>query len=162
MLYTQNTLPEAIRQRSVAVLNRHLAAALDLHAQIKMAHWNVRGATFIAVHELLDRTAEEVLAMTDTLAERAAALGGTAQGTLQTAVERSFLVPYPHQVAPAAEHLFAVASALAAFGQSVRDAIDTTADDNDANTSDLFTGLSRQVDQSLWLVEAHREPGLNG
>jgi starvation-inducible DNA-binding protein len=158
---THNTLPEPIRLQSVALLNLHLAAALDLHAQIKMAHWNVRGADFIAVHKLLDKIAGEVLETIDTLAERTAALGGTAQGTLQTAVQRSFLVPYPHQIAPVAEHLFAVASALAAFGQSVREAIDTAADFKDANTADLFTGLSRQIDQNLWLVEAHREPGKN-
>ena len=52
MYRTANTLPEQIRSRSVALLNRHLAAAIDLHAQVKQAHWNVRGSTFIAIHEV--------------------------------------------------------------------------------------------------------------
>jgi len=34
------------------VLNRQLAGAIDLHARIKQADWNVRGPTFIAIHEL--------------------------------------------------------------------------------------------------------------
>ena len=55
MYKTANTLPEEIRSRSVTLLNRHLAAAIDLHAQIKQAHWNVRGPTFIAIHELFDK-----------------------------------------------------------------------------------------------------------
>ena len=38
MYKTANTLPEQIRSRSVTLLNRHLAAAIDLHAQIKQAH----------------------------------------------------------------------------------------------------------------------------
>jgi hypothetical protein len=49
MYKTANTLPEQIRSRSVALLNRHLASAIDLHAQVKQAHWNVRGPTFIRI-----------------------------------------------------------------------------------------------------------------
>jgi starvation-inducible DNA-binding protein len=161
MQQTHNTLHEAIRGQSVELLNLHLAAAIDLHAQIKMAHWNVRGHNFIAIHMLFDTVAGEVLEMTDTLAERAAALGGTAHGTVQTAVQRSFLVPYPHGIAPVDDHVFAVASSLAAFGQSARMAIDTAADFKDADTADLFTAISRQIDQSLWMIEAHREPMAN-
>jgi starvation-inducible DNA-binding protein len=95
MHHTHNTLSENIRAKSVELLNKHLAAAIDLHGQVKQAHWNVRGPAFIAVHELFDRVAGTVEDYSDTLAERAAALGGTAQGTVQVAAERSFLVPTP-------------------------------------------------------------------
>ena len=54
MQKTANTLSKNIRAKSVAVLNRHLAAAIDLHAQVKQAHWNVRGPTFIGIHKLFD------------------------------------------------------------------------------------------------------------
>ncbi len=47
--------PNKIRVQSVELLNLHLAAAIDLHAQMKQAHWNVRGPGFIAIHELFDR-----------------------------------------------------------------------------------------------------------
>jgi hypothetical protein len=33
MYRTANTLPEQNRSRSIALLNRHLAAAIDLHAR---------------------------------------------------------------------------------------------------------------------------------
>ena len=84
-----NTLPEQIRSRSVALLNRHLAAAIDLHAQVKQAHWNVRGPTFIAIHELFDKVADVVEEYSDKLAERAGTLGGAAEGTVQTAAQKS-------------------------------------------------------------------------
>ncbi len=155
---THNTLSETIRIQSVDLMNLHLAAALDLHGQIKQAHWNVRGAGFIAVHELFDTIAGQVLAMSDLLAERTGALGGTAQGTIQTAAATSFLVPYPHGIASVREHLFAVASSLAAFGQSARDAIDKASAFPDADTTDLFTNISREIDQALWFIEAHQEP----
>ncbi len=51
MQHTHNTLSENIRAKSVELLNKHLAAAIDLHGQVKQAHWNVRGPAFIAVHE---------------------------------------------------------------------------------------------------------------
>jgi len=91
MYKTANTLPEQIRSRSVALLNRHLAAAIDLHAQVKQAHWNVRGPTFITIHELFDKIADVVEEYSDKIAERAGTLGGTAEGTVQIAAERSFL-----------------------------------------------------------------------
>jgi len=37
----------------------------------------------------------------------------------------------------------------------VRKAIDETGKAGDADTSDLFTGISRNADKSLWLLEAH-------
>ncbi len=155
---THNTLSENIRSRSVEVLNHHLAASIDLHAQMKQAHWNVRGPGFIAIHELFDRIAKEVEDCSDQIAERAGGLGGTAYGTIQTAAERSFLVPYPLGIADEHKHLFAVAGTLAAFGQSVRDAAGETAGFGDIDTADLLTEISRGIDRQIWFVESHVTP----
>jgi len=139
----------------VELLNKHLAAAIDLHGQAKQAHWNVRGPAFIAVHELFDKVADTVEDYSDTLAERAASLGGTAQGTVHVAAEHSFLVPYALGVADEKEHAFALSAALAAFGQSARQAIGEASAYGDADTADLFTEVSRDIDRRLWLVESH-------
>lgn len=158
MHQTRNTLSEGVRAQSIELLNRHLAAAIDLHAQMKQAHWNVRGPAFIAVHELFDKVSGEAEKFSDLIAERAGALGGTAQGTVQTAAERSFLVPYPLGIADESQHIFAVSGALAAFGQSVHEAIDKAAELDDVTTADLFTEISRGVDLQLWFVESHVAP----
>ena len=155
---THNTLSQNIRAQSIELLNKHLAAAIDLHAQVKQAHWNVRGPGFIAVHELFDKVSTEVENYSDQLAERAGGLGGVAQGGVQLAAERSFLVPYTVGVADTQEHIFAVSGTLAAFGQSVRESIDLAAGFGDADTADLFTEISRGIDQQLWFVESHAAP----
>jgi starvation-inducible DNA-binding protein len=155
MYRTSNTLSENIRSKAVELLNRHLAAAIDLHAQVKQAHWNVRGPAFIAIHELFDKVGDLVEGYSDTIAERAAALGGTAEGTVHVAVERSFLEPYKLGVADEKAHLTAVTAALATFGASARKAIDEAAAFGDQDTSDVFTEVSRGVDKQLWLVESH-------
>lgn len=152
---THNTLSENIRTQSVDNLNRHLCAAIDLHAQVKQAHWNVRGPGFLAIHKLFDKVSEEVEEYSDQLAERARNLGGTANGTVQIAATRSFLNGYPLGVADVQEHVFAVAAALAAFGQSVHKAIAVTDASGDATTADLFTEISRGIDQQIWFVESH-------
>ncbi len=155
---THNTLAEAIRAQSIELLNKHLAAAIDLHAQVKQAHWNVRGPGFIAIHELFDKVSEAVEDFSDQLAERAGGLGGTAHGTVQVAAERSFLIPYPHGIADEKQHVFAVAGSLAAFGQSAREAIGQATKFGDVDTADLFTEVSRGIDQQLWFVESHLAP----
>lgn len=64
---THNTLALLVREQSTVILNRHLAAALDLQAQFKQAHWNVRGPDFFALHGLFDKLAREVADNADQL-----------------------------------------------------------------------------------------------
>jgi starvation-inducible DNA-binding protein len=155
---THNVLSENIRTQTPEILNRRLAAAVDLHGQLKQTHWNVRGPTFIGVRELFDKVAGEAESYFDLLAERAAGLGAVAEGTVQVAAERSFLVPYSLRIADETEHIFAIAATLAAFGQSAREAIGQSVTIGDADTADLFTENSRCIDHQLWLVESHAVP----
>jgi starvation-inducible DNA-binding protein len=155
---THNTLSEDIRAQSIELLNKHLAAAIDLHAQVKQAHWNVRGPGFFAIHGLFDKVSASVETYSDLIAERAAGLGGVARGTVRVAAEHSFLLPYPLDIADERQHIFAVCGAMAAFGESVREAVAHAAAFGDAGTADLFTEVSRGVDQQLWLAESHLPP----
>jgi starvation-inducible DNA-binding protein len=155
---THNTLPQETRTQAVELLNKHLAAAIDLHGQLKQAHWNVRGPGFIAIHELFDRIAADVEAYSDLIAERAGGLGGVARGTVQIAATDSYLIRYPLEIADVPKHTFAVSAALSAFGQATRFAIAAAQAFDDADTADLFTQISRGVDRHLWFVESHSVP----
>lgn len=152
---TRNNLAVRTRSKVTDILNARLADALDLEAQTKQAHWNVKGPNFIALHELFDKVHGSVEGHVDTIAERIVALGGTAQGTVAAVAKASSLPAYPLQITRGHEHLEALAGALAAFGAAVRKAIDETGKLGDAGTADLFTGVSRDIDQQLWFVEAH-------
>jgi len=152
---TQNDLPERVRADAVALLNQQLADALDLHLQAKQAHWNVKGPSFIALHELFDQVEEELEEHADDIAERAVALGGTALGTARSAAKASRLPEYPLHIYAGNDHVAALSAALARFGKTSRAAIDAAASLGDADTADLFTGVSRGVDKLLWKVEAH-------
>jgi starvation-inducible DNA-binding protein len=138
MMVTRNKLSENVRGKSAAFLNWHLAAAIDLHAQVKQAHWNVRGSQFIGLHELFDSIASDVEDWSDLLAERAGALGSAADGTIQTATERSHLPRYPLALAGDKAHVAALSDVLAAFGGEARSAIDEAAASGDPVTSDVY------------------------
>jgi starvation-inducible DNA-binding protein len=157
MRRTRNDLPAAVRSKMAELLNARLADAIDLHLQTRQAHWNVRGPSFIALHELFDKLAGEVSTYIDDLAERTTALGGVAEGTMPVVAKRSTLKAYPLDIVSGSDHIDALANAYAAFGTAMRAAIDEAGKVGDADTSDLFTGISRGVDKALWLIEAHGE-----
>src|SRR5690349_15712502 len=124
MYPTKNDLPEATRRRMIELCNARLADAIDLQTQTKQAHWNVKGPQFIALHELFDKVNQDVEDYVDLLAERAVQLGGPADGTARSIAKRTTLPEYPLQIGSGRQHADALSSALAAFGKSIRAAID--------------------------------------
>jgi len=133
-----------------------LGDAIDLQTQTKQAHWNVKGPSFIALHELFDKINEDVEDYVDDIAERALQLGGVAEGTARMAAKRSSHNEYPANAADGRSHVEALSTVLADFGKSVRKAI-TDSNDLGDDTDDLFTEISRGVDKWLWFVEAHQQ-----
>jgi starvation-inducible DNA-binding protein len=155
MYKTKIDLSEKTRRNVIVILNDRLADAIDLQSQVKQAHWNVKGPHFIALHELFDKISDLVLEQIDEIAERVTSLGGTAEGTVAVAAKRSKLKNYPLSITAGKDHLFYLSTQLSVYGKAVRAAIDDTAKLGDADSADLFTGISREVDKYLWFLEAH-------
>jgi starvation-inducible DNA-binding protein len=154
---TKNDLPQKTRAKVVAILGDRLADATDVMLATKQAHWNVKGPTFIALHELFDRINEASEEWVDLVAERILQLGGTAEGTVQATAARTSMEPYPTDIVTGADHVEALSSMLAALGRKVRRAIDQTDKLGDQDTADIFTEISRSVDKYTWFVEAHAQ-----
>ena len=157
MYKTKNDLPKPKRAKLVALLNARLADCIDLQTQAKQAHWNVKGPSFIALHELFDKVNEDVEDYVDEIAERAVQLGGVAEGTARIAAKRSSLPEYPSNLSNGRDHVEALSTAIAEFGRLVRKAIDESNELSDADTADLFTEISRGTDKWLWFIEAHNQ-----
>jgi starvation-inducible DNA-binding protein len=71
------------------------------------------------------------------------------------ATARTGLKEYPLTLAEARGHVEALSSALAAYGKSVRRAIEQADERGDTDTANICTEISRGVDKYLWFVEAH-------
>ncbi len=152
---TKNDLAKGKREKVIEHLNARLADAIDLKTQAKQAHWNVKGHHFIALHELFDQVATAVEAHVDLIAERVTALGGTAMGTARVVAQKSSLSEYPLEIFDGTAHVDALSTAMADFGKKIRQNIDDADKLDDADTADLFTEVSREIDKLLWFVEAH-------
>lgn len=155
MYATRNDLPQTVREKMSELLNARLADAIDLQTQCKEAHWNVKGPTFIALHELFDVVNDDVREYIDLIAERAVQLGGEAKGTVRSVAKRTTLPEYNVNGSSERGHVQALSSALAIFGKSVRVAISQSEEAGDDDTADIFTEISRGIDKRLWMVEAH-------
>lgn len=152
---TRNDLTPETREAMIDLLNSRLADAVDLAARCKHAHWNVKGPHFAALHALFDRLAADLSAPIDDIAERAVQLGGVARGTVRQAAAESTLPEYAADLAAGPDHLRALVDSIAVYARNVRSVIDRAAELGDADTADLFTGVSRGADKALWLTEAH-------
>src|SRR5204863_6856770 len=73
-------LSSEARLYSCQRLNRLLADTQILYSLYKKHHWLMRGATFYQLHLLLDKHADEQIALVDQIAERIQTLGGIAVG----------------------------------------------------------------------------------
>lgn len=152
---TRNDLPAESRAVVIDLLNATLADLTDLSTQTKHAHWNVKGPHFIALHELYDKLYTDLVGPIDDVAERITALGGIAKGTVRQVAVSSRLTEFPTDAFDGRATTGALADRYAAVAKTTRAAIDKTTALGDAGTADLLTGLSRQLDQALWFLEAH-------
>jgi starvation-inducible DNA-binding protein len=152
---TSIDLDSETRQQVIVMLNQQLADTFDLYTQTKQAHWNVRGLQFFQLHELYDKLATDLLPFVDELAERAATLGGTPLGTARMTATATRLPDYPDDGSGSQASLQLLIERYAALAASTRAAIDEADRLGDVTTSDLFTGISANLDKSLWFLEAH-------
>jgi starvation-inducible DNA-binding protein len=155
MHVTSISIPEKNRIELIRLLNISLASTNDLYAQLKQAHWNLKGMEFIALHLLFDQIAEEIEGQVDIIAERIAALGGTALGTIQETAKSSVLRPYPIDICLAKDHLERLIHSCAILGEHARNNVTRAEGFEDPGTSDLYIVLSRLLDKRLWFLQAH-------
>ncbi len=142
-------------QTVVEVLNARLADLVDLHWQVKQAHWNVTGPNFQAINELFDAQATLVRQMADEVAERVRGLKAPAEGTARLAAERSTLDEFPHGEIDANSAIEELVTRYEQLSQSFADDSDTAADAEDKGTEDLLIGFIQTLDLQAYFLRSH-------
>ncbi|HHY01823.1 MAG TPA: DNA starvation/stationary phase protection protein Dps [Paracoccus sp.] len=148
-------LEDNARKTAITELQACMSDGLALSMALKQAHWNMRGPNFIAVHELMDQVKARLDPGVDDMAERIQQLDGTAIGTVEEVAKATELPPYPTNVTKVADHLKEVTDRMRAFGERLRGAIDTVEEAGDADSADILTEVSRQIDKDLWFLQSH-------
>jgi starvation-inducible DNA-binding protein len=147
-------LPEEARTKVVEVLNARLADGLDLHSQIKVAHWNIKGPHFSSLHPLFETFAVSLANFNDAIAERAVTLGGKAFGSARHVAAASRLPEYPQETTRDLEHVRLLAERIDVYLVGLRESRLVAEKNADTDTVDLFTGVITEFEKNAWFLRA--------
>jgi len=147
-------LPDKDRQQIAASLNARLADGLDLHSQIKVAHWNVKGPQFAALHPLFETFAVGLSVHTDAIAERAVTLGAQVHGTARYVARASSLPEYPSDASRDLVHVRLLAERFEQFVAGLRATRDVATELRDEDTVDLLTAVVQEFEKHAWFLRA--------
>jgi len=149
----KNTKKSTANMSLADSLNQVLADSYALMALTHLAHWNVEGPGFFALHTAFQTQYEELFTAIDEIAERVRALAAYAIGGLskfaQTAAMKEFASPlaqedYVKRLIVANEKLLADAAA----------ARDLAGQANDAESQDLMIGRITLHQKTVWMLKS--------
>ncbi|MBW8763411.1 MAG: DNA starvation/stationary phase protection protein [Microbacterium sp.] len=120
----------------------------------KQAHWHVRGANFVGVHELLDTIVAHAGDFADTAAERIVALGLPIDARLSTVAEKAGATAVPAGFAQSDDVIRAVISDIDAILADTQAAIDGL-DEIDLTSQDVAIEIKRGLDKDRWFLVSH-------
>jgi starvation-inducible DNA-binding protein len=157
MYKSPSHLPEDARKTLSQTLNARLADGLDLHSQIKVAHWNIKGAQFAALHPLFETFAVGLAAFNDEIAERAVTLGGRAYGTARHISQASRIPEYPQETTRDLEHVRLLAERFDIYLGGLRESRGVAEKLGDTDSVDLLTGIVTTFEKHAWFLRASLE-----
>jgi len=154
-MYTSPShLPADARATLATLLNARLADGLDLHSQIKVAHWNIKGPQFPSLHPLFETFAVSLASFNDALAERAVTLGGRAHGTARHVAAASTLPEYPQATSRDLEHVRLLAERFDRYLAGLHESRRAAEKLGDTDTVDLFTQVITEFEKNAWFLRA--------
>jgi starvation-inducible DNA-binding protein len=157
MYKSPTALSEKARKLIAASLNARLADGLDLHSQIKVAHWNIKGPHFAALHPLFETFAVSLANHNDAIAERAVTLGAIAFGTARHVAKASSLPEYEQQTVRDLEHVRLIADRIESYLDGLRKTRDLGEKQDDVDSVDLLTGIITEFEKHVWFLRASLE-----
>ena len=157
MFKTPSRLNEEALVKITGALNASLADGLDLHGQIKVAHWNIKGPQFPSLHPLFETFAVALANFNDAIAERAVTLGGKAYGTSRYVAKRSRIADYPQEAVRDLDHVALLADRIDTYLDGVRASRHVAEKLADTDTVDLLTGVVTEFEKNAWFLRASLE-----
>ncbi|ALO11413.1 Starvation-induced DNA protecting protein [Streptomyces venezuelae] len=130
-----------------------LVDLVDLALVAKQVHWNVVGPRFRSVHLQLDEVVDTARLHSDTVAERASALGVNPDGRSATVASSSAIGTVPEGWVKDADAVRILVGALGAVITRMRERIDATGDP-DPISQDILIGLTGDLEKHAWMFQA--------
>ncbi len=135
-----------------------LVELVDLSLLGKQLHWSVTGANFRALHEQLDEFVDEWRELSDTVAERAVAVGVFPDGQSGAVSAGSGIAPVER--GELADHVVVreLIHRLAEVAERSRERMDRL-DELDAASQDVLVEVVRALEKQLWMIRVQTPPG---
>jgi starvation-inducible DNA-binding protein len=128
----------------------------SIYALYKKHHWLMRGATFYQLHLLLDKHADEQLALVDKIAERVQTLGGIAVGDPRHVAEITQVPRPPNGCEEVPAMLSRLLEAHETILSDAHDAAARVAALGDDGTNDLLVSeVIRTGELQAWFLAEH-------
>lgn len=120
----------------------------------KQAHWHVRGANFVGVHELLDTIVEHAGDFADTAAERIVALGLPIDARVAAVAAKAGSTDVPAGFTQSDELVRAVIADIDAILADTKAVIDGL-DEVDLTSQDVAIEIMRGLEKDRWFLVSH-------
>lgn len=120
----------------------------------KQAHWHVRGANFVGVHELLDTIVAHAGDFADTAAERIVALGLPIDARIGAVAEKAGATSVAAGFTQSDDVIRAVIADIDAILVNAQTAIDGL-DEVDLTSQDVAIEIKRGLDKDRWFLVSH-------
>ncbi|MBP2435712.1 Dps family protein [Microbacterium amylolyticum] len=120
----------------------------------KQAHWHVRGANFIGVHEFLDTLVGHAGGWADEAAERIVALGLPIDARAQKVAEKVPSTGAPAGFAQSDDVIAGIVKDIDAVIADLDAAIDGL-DEIDLTSQDIVIGIKAGLEKDRWFLVAH-------
>ncbi|MEU5238397.1 Dps family protein [Streptomyces lydicus] len=153
MSVVKSTLSDEDRSVVGNALQGALVDLIDLSLVAKQVHWNVIGPRFRSVHLQLDEVVASARTHTDTVAERASAIGVSPDGRAATVAKTSGITEVQDGWIKDGEVVRAMVSALGAVIGRMRERIIAT-DKPDPVSQDILIGLTADLEKHHWMFQA--------
>ena len=153
------SIPQAVANPDVAAGTAQYLSpvVVDLTAIVvngKQAHWHVRGANFIGVHELLDDIVDHAQEWADLAAERIVALGLPVDARISTVAAKTSTPELSEGFQQSDRTIAEVIALIDAASASVNTAVDEL-DELDQTSQDIAIEIARGLDKDRWFLFAH-------
>ncbi|MEU6686139.1 DNA starvation/stationary phase protection protein [Streptomyces sp. NPDC046832] len=153
MYVVKSPLSDANLKTVSEALQGALVDLVDLALVAKQIHWNVVGPRFRSVHLQLDEVVDTARKYSDTVAERAAALGISPDGRAATVAVGSGIGVTPEGWVDDTTAVGALVDALGAVIVRMRERIETTGEP-DPVSQDIFIGITADLEKHHWMFQA--------
>ncbi|MGW2418920.1 Dps family protein [Streptomyces sp. NPDC001709] len=157
MTVVKSTLPEQAQRVAGSALQETLVDLLGLSLIGKQAHWNIVGPRFRSIHFQLDEVVATARSYSDTVAERAAALGVPPDGRPETIAVTFALPGTKDGWLRDTEVVDLMVSALQEAIGRLRERIAIT-EKPDPVTQDLMMSITADLEKQYWMFQAENWP----